>query len=306
MIYLHFLIIIGGEIAVLLMCGCDGVGRVMQYMQSEDEKRNVDNEAQSISWLTEKYQFPDIEGLTALFEPLQVCCGWCSLEEWESFNFCLRQFLNNIDLLYRVRLPELAAYTSQQVEQAPRSEKLRESRYIWTCLRAIVRLLEQTEPFCQLINSCAYRLLEVLDGDSDMEAEQAVSGKDGNAGRKRLASSQEEWEHGSAVVLELLKAWRRYQDRCQIFLVQFVDLIDDIPGLVQVDSAFNLLLDHACSLFGNILPKFHSSSGDSDEAIATLLLDMMQKIDLLLWQIDILLEVLHPLEKLYAITAEMY
>ena len=29
----------------------------------------------------------------------------------------------------------------------------------------------------------------------------------------------------------------------------------------------------------------------------------MQKIDLLLWQMDILLEVLHPLEKLYAITA---
>ena len=276
------------------MSGCDDVGRLMQYMQSEDEKRNVEKEDQSILWLTEKYQFPDIEGLTALFEPLQICCGWRSLEEWESFNFCLRQFLSNIDMLYRVRLPELAAYTSQQVEQTPRSEKLRERLYIWTCLRAIVRLLEQTEPFCQLINSFAYRMLEVLDGDSDMEAEQAVSGKDGNASGKRSACSQEEWEHGYAVVLELLNAWRRYQDRCQIFIVQFVDLIDDIPGLVQVDSAFNLLLDHSCSIFGNILPKFHSSSRDSGETIATLLLDMMQKIDLLLWQIDILLDVLNP------------
>ena len=107
------------------MSGCDDVGRLMQYMQSEDEKRNVEKEDQRILWLTEKYQFPDIEGLTALFEPLQICCGWHSLEEWESFNFCLRQFLSNIDMLYRVRLPELAAYTSQQVEQAPRSEKLR-------------------------------------------------------------------------------------------------------------------------------------------------------------------------------------
>src|SRR2546429_9420868 len=126
------------------MRGCDGVGRLMQYMRPEDEKRNVENEAQSALWLTGEYQFPDIEGLTALFEPLRICCGWRSLEEWESFNFCLRQFLSNIDMLYRVRLPELAAYTSQQVEQAPRSEKLRECRYVWTCLRSIVRLLEQT------------------------------------------------------------------------------------------------------------------------------------------------------------------
>lgn len=271
-------------------------------MRPDDEKRNVADEARSVLRLTEKYQFPDIEGLTALLAPLQICCEWRSFEEWESFNFCLRQFLSNIDMLYRVRLPELAAYTSQQVEQAPRSEKLRECRYIWTCLRAIVYLLEQTEPFCQLINSSAYRMLEVLDDDSDIEAD----GKDGKASGKRLVSSQEEWEHGYAVVLELLKAWRRYQDRCQIFIVQFADFINDIPGLLQVDSAFGLLLDHSCSIFGHILPKFHSSSGDSDEAIATLLLDMMQKIDLLLWQIDILLDVLHSLEKLYAITAGMY
>lgn len=275
-------------------------------MQPEDEKRNVADEARSMLQLTEKYQFSDIEGLTALLEPLQICCGWRSFEEWESFNFCLRQFLSHIDMLYRVRLPEMAAYTSLQVEQAPGSERLRECRYIWTCLRAIVRLLEQTEPLCQLINSSVYRMLELLDDDRDMEAGQASSGKDGKASRKRLASSQEEWEHGYAVVLELLKAWRRYQNRCQIFIVQFVDFIDDAPGLLQVDSAFSLLLDHSCSIFGNILPKFHSSSGGSDEAIATLLLDMMQKIDLLLWQIDILLEVLHPLEKLYAITAGMY
>lgn len=287
------------------MCGCDGVGRLMQYMQPEDEKRNVEDEARSILRLTEKYQFPDIEGLTALLEPLQACCGWRTLEEWETFNFCLRQFLSNIDMLYRVRLPELAAYTSQQVEQTSRSEKLNECRYIWTCLRAIVRLLELAEPFSKIINSSAYCMLEVLDVDSDVEAEQVASGKDRNTGGKRLACSQEEWEYGCAAVFELLKAWRRYQDRCQIFIVQFADFIDDIPGVLQVDSAFNLLLDHSCSIFGDILPKFHSG-GDSDEVIAALLLDMMQKTDLLLWQIDILLEVLHPLEKLYAITAGMY
>ena len=303
---MHFLMIDSDEIAVLLMCGCDGVGRVMQYMQPEDEKRDVTDEARSILRLTEKYQFPYIEELTALLEPLQICCEWHAFEEWECFNFCLRQFLSNVDMLYRVRLPELAAYTSQQVEQTPGSEKLRECRYIWTGLRAIVCLLEQTEPVCQLINSSTYRILEVLDDDSDIEAEQAVSGKDGKAGGSRLASSQEEWEHGYAAVLELLHAWRRYQDRCQIFLVQFADFVNDVPGLLQVDSAFSLLLDHSCSIFGHILPKFYASSGDSDESIATLLLDMMQKIDLLLWQIDILLEVLHPLEKLYAITAGMY
>jgi hypothetical protein len=288
------------------MCGCDDVGRLMQDMRLEDEKRNVENEAQSILRLTERYQFPDIEGLTAFFEPLQICYGWRTLEEWETFNFCLRQFLSNIDMLYRVRLPELAAYTSQKVEQAPGSEKLRESRYIWTCLRAIVRLLEQTEAFCLLINSFADRMLEVLDGDSDMALEQAASGRNGNASRRRLVSNQEEWEHGYAVLRELLKTWQRYQDRCQIFLVQFVDFIDDVPGLVQADSAFNLLLDHSCSIFGNILPNFHSNNRDSNETIAALLLDMMQKIDLLLWQIDLLLEMLHPLEKLYAITAGMY
>lgn len=302
MIYLHFLITDYSKKVVIAVCACDGVGRLMQYMQPEDEKSNVENAARSILRLTERYQFPDIEGLTALLEPLQACCGWCSLEEWESFNFCLRQFLNNIDMLYRVRLPELAAYSPQQGEQASRSEKLRASCYIWNCLRAMVRLLEQTEPFCQLISGCAYRILEVFDVDSEVEAEQ----NDRNASGRRLVGSQEEWEYGYAVMLELLKAWRRYQGRCRIFIVQFADLIDDIPGLLQVDSAFNLLLEHSSSIFGNILPRFHSSSGDSDEAIATLLLDMMQKIDLLLWQIDILLEVLHPLEKVYAITAGMY
>ena len=271
-------------------------------MRPEDEKSNVENAARSILRLTERYQFSDIEGLSALLEPLQICCGWRSFEEWECFKFCLCQFLNNIDMLYRVRLPELAAYTSQQGEQTSRSEKLRARCSIWNCVQAMVCLLEQTEPFCQLINSSAYRMLEILDADSEIEAEQ----KDRNASGRRLVSSQEEWEHGYAVMLELLKAWRRYQGRCQIFIVQFADLIDDIPGLLQVDSAFNLLLDHSSSIFGNILPKFQSDSGNSDEIIATLLLDMMQKIDLLLWQIDILLEVLHPLEKVYAITAGMY
>jgi hypothetical protein len=278
----------------------------MLYMRVGDEQRNIENETQWSSVVKEEDECSAIGGLSAVFEPLQVCLGWQTLEEWESFKFCLCRFLNNVDILYRVMLPELAAYSSQQVKQEARSEMLRESWYIWTCLRAIVRLLEQTEPFCQLINSFAYRMLEVLDGDDDIELEQGTSGRDGNARRRQLTSSHEEWEHEYSVLRELLNAWQRYQGRCQIFIEQFVDLVDNIPGLVQVDSAFSLLLDHSSSIFGQIIADFHLSSTDSDETIATLLLDMMQKLDLLLWQIDFLLEVLNPLVKLYAITAGMY
>lgn len=272
-------------------------------MQQKGEKKNCGNEAPGIRLLVEKYQLSDIEGVSALFEPLRGCCEWSTHEEWEIFKFCLRQFLNSIDMLYCVQLPELAAYTSQQAEQILGSERLRERQSIWTCLRTITRLLEQTESFCQLANSFVYRMLEALDGNGDVESKQAVAGKHGSGCGQRLAFSQEEWEHGYAILLELFKAWRCYQGRGQIFIAQFVDFIDDIPALAQVDSAFELLLDHSCSIFGNILPDLHSHS---DEAIAILLLDMMQKIDLLLWQIDILLTVLHPLEKLYAMTVGMY
>jgi hypothetical protein len=275
-------------------------------MQPEDAQKSTETEIQGVFMLTEKYQFSNIGELSALFEPLQVCLGWRTLEEWENFKFCLCQFLNNVDTLYRVMLPELTAYTTQRLKQTSKSESRRECRYIWTCLRSIVRLLEQTEPFCQLINSFVYRRLEELDGDSDGEMGPEAPGRDGNTRRWRPDSGQAEWEQEHSVLLELLAAWQRYQNRCQIFIVQFVDFVNDIPGLAQTDSAFKLLLDHACSIFGSILPDFHSSDIESDEIIAALLLNMMQKVDLLLWQIDILLQVLHPLVKLYAITAGMY
>ena len=76
-----------------------------------------------------------------------------------------------------------------------------------------------------------------------------------------------------------------------------------MPTVSQLDEAFNVLLDSAAAIFGDILPSFQALSTDNDEIIATLLFDLMQQSDQLLIQFDKALEPLYALIDYFSLIA---
>ena len=270
-------------------------------MQPEQDRNATTTRTRQVLLATRKAQPIEIEGLNVLLEPLNVYFSQhIAHEEWQRFNFCLRQLLSSIDTLYLVLLPVLTGCTIPLVEHVPGSEHLRQRQQIWVSLRTITRLLEQTEPLCQLLNALTYGMLEALDDHTNLQSSEEQSAGGNKETRQLPPFQQEAWEQGYSALQERLDSWQQQQDTFRISTPQLADLAVDIPDLAHINSAFDLLLDQACSLFGEILPDFRFVTIDSNEGVAILLLDMMQKVDALLWQLDMLLEPLHSLMKAYA------
>jgi hypothetical protein len=120
------------------------------------------------------------------------------------------------------------------------------------------------------------------------------------------AGSQKSWNYAHTLLTERLIDWQEYHNRYHIFTDQFTDLITAIPSLAQMERAFDFLLENIHTIFGEVLLDFQAvSSSDDDVAIATLLLDLMQKADLVLLHIDTLLDPLRILIKHYTLEAEI-
>jgi hypothetical protein len=61
------------------------------------------------------------------------------------------------------------------------------------------------------------------------------------------------------------------------------------------------MLDSAGAIFGDILPSFQALAAGDDDAVATLLFDLMHQADQLLAQYDAVLEPLHALIEQFAL-----
>jgi hypothetical protein len=213
-----------------------------------------------------------------------------SQDHLDSLCFNLQRLFISMDTLYLVLLPDLAIHTQQN------SGDLLSRRYqIWTYLLEIKSLIEQLEPCGQLINTQISRILDQLDQSS-----QALDVQEARA------IPQEQWEQSLTIVTERLNDWQQCHNRCPSCDVQFSEFQVLISSISQMDTALDLLLDYTCAIFGDILADFRLVRSNDTEGVALLLLDLMQKIDLLLWQIDELFDPLYPLLKQHAIGAHMH
>jgi len=262
-------------------------------------------------------QYSETMGLVIIVERLRTCFKRSiDAEDMELLGFSLHHLFYSVNLLYRRVLPDLTACTMHAAEGQELTRDLGCQYCVWLHLQEAKRLLERIEPLCQLLNGAIISILASLDALRRLEEEQKAQKLQtpGLQERKRQEKeqcwqetlAQGRWELALSILTERLNSWHQSHTKRISFTIQFANLLPHIPTLAHMDTAFDLLLDNAGAIFGEVLQDFQAISVGDDEAMATLLLDLMQKVDQLLLQIDILLEPLHILIRRYAIGVEMH
>jgi hypothetical protein len=197
-------------------------------------------------------------------------------------------------------LPELLA-TASQKEASPQT-----GYQVWNCLRDLKRLIGHVEPLCQLLNGLAMAMLEALDLHADQAPDDITMKRSPGKDWYKHQSPTQRKERAFTALTECLNDWRQCHNRCLSFAIQFAELYPLAPSLARADTAFDALLDYVSSLFGEVLPSFCSMQEESYERIATRLLDMMQKIDLVLVQACDLFDALYSLLQYRASNSAIY
>jgi hypothetical protein len=244
-----------------------------------------------------------LEGLDFFLDGFDTCFRLCIEQgDRDCFRFCMQRLFVSIDTLYLIMLPDLLAAASQK-EASPHM-----SCQVWTRLRDLKRLIEHIEPLCRLLNSLAMTMLEALDLHTDQVSDNTLAWKPETPLDHAHTDSLRKNEHSQlsckgakerafTALTECLNDWRQCHNRGLSFTAQFARGGSLAPALARTDDALNTLLDYAGPLFGEVLPEFYTVIGQRGprEHIATLLLDMMQKIDLMLVQTCILFDTLYSL-----------
>src|ERR1700730_15958035 len=161
------------------------------------------------------------------------------------------------------------------------------------------------EPLCNLLSDATECILDALDMTSETIHSPQHIPDDAtvpwhvNAARDSeqdwvQSLNQERWEQALTAVTESLGQWQQSYNQLALFMDQFAH-VASTPPLIQLDEVFNILLDSAAGIFGAILPGFHAIAVGDDDAVATLLFDLMHQADQLLLQFDAALEPLQAL-----------
>ncbi len=233
-------------------------------------------------------------GLDFFLDSFDACFCLCIEQgDRDCFRFCMQRLFVSIDTLYLVMLPDLLAAASQK-EVSPRTRC-----QVWIRLRALKRLIEHIGPLCQLLNSLAMTMLEALDLRTVQVFSDTLIRKPEvpvDHAHTNL-SCKDAKEQAFTVLMECLNDWRQCQKRSLSFAGLFARGESPAPALARTDAALHALLDYADPLFGEVLPEFYTIMVQAGprERITTLLLDMMQKIDLMLAQICVLFDTLYSL-----------
>ena len=239
--------------------------------------------------------------------------GRASVDDMDVLSFSLHHLFCRADYLYRIALSELMSCSPSPItEQAFRDDLLRH-QHIWTKLRAIKHTIDRMEPLCNLLSDATQCILDALDLTSEVPpsfedpARCFVHHSDGqtsqdsqNAQNWLHTLNQERWEQALTTLTEHLRYWQQSYEQLAPFARHFGRVMPAIPALSEVDEVFSIVLDSAGAIFGDILPGFQAVSVGDDDAVATLLFDLMQQVDQLLVQFDKTLEPLHALIEHFA------
>ncbi len=226
-------------------------------------------------------------------------------DDIDVLSFSLYHLFCRVDYLYRTVLPDLLSVSSAPIAEESRFEDLLRHQHIWTKLRTIKYTLNRLEPLCNLLGDATECMLDVLD----------MTGGETPAQKNPLSpplseENEQEWMHtlsqerqdgALTAVMESLAEWQENYNDLTLMVDHFSHLIIAVPELVQLDEAFTVVLDSAGAIFGDILPSFQALSTGDDDAVATLLFDLMHQADQLLAQYDAVLEPLHALIEQFAL-----
>ena len=226
-------------------------------------------------------------------------------DDIDVLSFSLYHLFCRVDYLYRTVLPDLLSVSSAPIAEESRFEDLLRHQHIWTKLRTIKYTLNRLEPLCNLLGDATECMLDVLDmtgGTTPVQKKTMSTPSSEESEQEWMHTlSHERLEQALTAVMESLAVWQESYNDLPLLVDHFSHLSPAVPELILVDEAFTIVLDSAGAIFGDILPSFQALSAGDDDAVATLLFDLMHQADQLLAQYDAVLEPLHALIEQFAL-----
>ena len=269
-------------------------------IHARDEAQSQTGQVVADYGVADEHQQLGMAGLVTILEQVGVIVrNRVNVSDIEVLNFCLLHLFSRIDCLYRAVLPELLSVSAAPISEKSRLDDLLRHQDIWTKLRSIQHTLSRVEPLCHLLDDATECILDVLDRTSGTNSNrrQAASGGADTEKDWLDALNSERLEQAMTAVMESLSAWQADYNNLTLLADHFSHLVSAIPELIQLDEMFTIVLDCTGAIFGDILPGFQAISLGDDDAVATLLFDLMHQSDQLLAQCDAALE---PLQALIA------
>ncbi|MEO8972781.1 MAG: hypothetical protein ABI406_14425 [Ktedonobacteraceae bacterium] len=254
-------------------------------------------------------RFAGAAGLSVILGQLVAYfSGRANVDDMDVLGFSLHHLFCRIDMLYRTTLPGILDGSLSLQKQEHSAEECLQDQHVWTQLRAIKHTLERMEPLCHLLSDATESILDALDSTNGKSI--ASSDADGDSSLHNSEQgwlqtlNQERWDMALTAITESLGQWQESYNHLTPFTVQFAHVSNattDIPTIAQFDAALTVVLDSAGAIFGDIMPGFQAISDEDDEAVATLLFDLMQQSDQLLVQFDSIVEPLQSLIEHFAL-----
>jgi len=236
--------------------------------------------------------------------------GRANVDDMDVLGFSLHHLFCRIDMLYRITLPGILDEALLLEKQAYSPEDCIRDQHVWTQLRAIKHTLERMEPLCHLLSDATESILDALDSTNGKSKARRQAGEESslyNDGQGWLqALNQERWDMALTAITESLGQWQESYNHLTPFATQFAHVSNSnatasIANIAQFDAALTVVLDSAGAIFGDIMPGFQAIADEDDEAVATLLFDLMQQSDQLLVQFDSIVEPLQSLIEHFAL-----
>jgi hypothetical protein len=193
-------------------------------------------------------------------------------------------------------------------KQEHSAEDCIQDQHVWTQLRAIKHTLERMEPLCHLLSDATESILDALDSTNGKSMSRRHAGAESSLHNDEQGwlqtLNQDRWDMALTAITESLGQWQESYNHLTPFATQFGHVSEasaDIPNIAQFDAALTVVLDSAGAIFGDIMPGFQAIADEDDEAVATLLFDLMQQSDQLLVQFDSIVEPLQSLIEHFAL-----
>ena len=249
-----------------------------------------------------------IAGLAIILEQLVTYFSdRADAHDLDVLSFSLHHLFCRVDFLYQTALGGLAEGTVPTIAGQSPVDTFLHQQLTWTSFQTIKRTFHRIEPLCHLLSDATECVLNALDLTDKTRAspENSAATDSDNEENWLHVLKQERWEQAITALTESLRSWQQYHGKIALFVAQFPHLASAIPALAQLDRAFNILLDSVGAIFGDILPGFQAISAGEDEAVATLLFDLMQQADQLLLQLAITREHLEVLIEHFAVDKNM-
>ncbi|GLV58871.1 hypothetical protein KDH_56990 [Dictyobacter sp. S3.2.2.5] len=259
----------------------------------------------------------DTYGLELVLERLQRCLqGRLPRAEIELLLVCLRQLFENTDILYGLLVADLYHDVNQLANALSGSTADRDdSVYIGLkiVLQDIEGLLERQTELAQLLLGSLQRVFCALDRSCSLYGANRVKRRLQQEGEDEektdilaaleLAyipdSTYYQWMQALRLLTTRLQYWQQCKQACGSFSIVFASKTLLHPILSSIDIALNQLRETIQTVFGTVLPEFHTVSRGDDTALALHLLNLMQYVDLLLHQLDRLREAIQIITDQY-------